>query len=116
MSNLQRKEMAYISSIISIVGTNFCTFVADQRLVSYLGVSCDTVKAWESGTLAPTQMALKMLHLIQEDHTLFKKTTVITKRSLMRPLLFYLRHSLSHGNIKEHRARLPVLFPLICFL
>lgn len=37
MSNLQRKEMAYMSSIIGIVGTNFCTFVADQRLVSYHG-------------------------------------------------------------------------------
>lgn len=37
MSNLQRKEMAYVSAIIGIAGTNFCTFVADQRLVSFHG-------------------------------------------------------------------------------
>lgn len=35
MSDSDRKEMTYMSTIIGIAGTNFCTFVADQRLVSY---------------------------------------------------------------------------------
>lgn len=64
----------YIKTVRDIRSSLRQTLGVTQQVFSdAIGVSCDTMEAWESGTIAPTQMALKMLHLIQEDHTLFKK-------------------------------------------
>lgn len=45
-----------------------------QRAFSeVLGVSCRTVEAWESGKSTPTPTAKKLMHLIEEDHSLVQK-------------------------------------------
>lgn len=70
---LRVPEISQSCSSINIPLLRQALGVTQQTFSDAIGVSCDTVKAWESGVLSPTSMALKMLRLIQEDHTLFKK-------------------------------------------
>lgn len=47
--------------------------MTQKAFAGVLGVSCRTVEAWESGKNTPTPTARKLIHLIEEDHTLIQK-------------------------------------------
>lgn len=47
--------------------------MTQKAFAAVLGVSCRTVEAWESGKTNPTPTAKKLMHLIQEDHSLIEK-------------------------------------------
>ena len=47
--------------------------LTQRAFAALLGVSCRTVEAWESGRSNPTPTARKLMHLIQEDHSLIQK-------------------------------------------
>mgnify|MGYP001121715072 CR=1 FL=1 len=47
--------------------------MSQKTFASYLGVSCKTVEAWETGKTTPTPTAKKLIYLIQEDHAIIQK-------------------------------------------
>ncbi len=47
--------------------------MTQRAFAAILGVSCQTVEAWESGQSNPTPTARKLMYLIQEDHSLIQK-------------------------------------------
>lgn len=47
--------------------------MTQKSFAELLGVSCRTVKAWETGKSTPTPTAKKLMFLIQEDHSLVQK-------------------------------------------
>lgn len=47
--------------------------MTQRAFASVLGVSCRTVEAWERGKSNPTPTAKKLMHLIEQDHTLVEK-------------------------------------------
>jgi putative transcriptional regulator len=50
--------------------------MTQKAFAAALGVSCRTVEAWESGKSNPTPTAKKLIHLIQEDHSILQKLIV----------------------------------------
>ena len=47
--------------------------MTQKAFAKVLGVSCRTVEAWECGKSTPTPTAKKLIHLIQQDHSLVDK-------------------------------------------
>lgn len=47
--------------------------MTQNAFANVLGVSKRTVEAWEAGKSTPSPTAKKLLHLIQQDHTLIEK-------------------------------------------
>lgn len=44
--------------------------MTQKAFAELLGVSCRTVEAWESGRSTPTPTAKKLMHLIEQDHSI----------------------------------------------
>lgn len=47
--------------------------MTQKTFAAVLGVSRRTVEAWESGKSTPTPTAKKLMHLIDQDHSLVQK-------------------------------------------
>lgn len=47
--------------------------MTQKAFAELLGVSPRTVEAWECGKTTPSPTAKKLMHLIQQDHTLIQK-------------------------------------------
>lgn len=58
---------------INVVSIRESLCMTQKSFAAVLGVSCRTVEAWESGKSNPTPTAKKLMHLIQEDHSLVEK-------------------------------------------
>ncbi len=72
-SSFERKRMlpaVDVSAVRSSLG------MTQKSFASVLGVSCRTVEAWESGKSTPTPTAKKLIHLIEQDHTLVQKLSI----------------------------------------
>lgn len=49
------------------------TGMSQKTFASYLGVSCKTVEAWESGINHPSGAASRLLHMMEMDRNLTKE-------------------------------------------
>lgn len=58
---------------VDVAGIRESLCMTQKAFATILGVSCRTVEAWESGKANPAPTAKKLMHLIQEDHSLVKK-------------------------------------------
>ena len=47
--------------------------MTQKGFADVLGVSCRTVEAWETGKTNPTPTAKKLMHLIEQDHSIIQK-------------------------------------------
>ena len=59
--------------VVNVLAIRESLRMTQKAFASILGVSCRTVEAWESGKTNPTPTAKKLMHLIQEDHSLVEK-------------------------------------------
>ena len=59
--------------VVNVLAIRESLRMTQKAFAAVLGVSCRTVEAWESGKTNPTPTAKKLMHLIQEDHTLVEK-------------------------------------------
>ena len=60
------------------------TGMSQKTFASYLGVSCKTVEAWESGINHPSGAASRLLHMMEMDRNLTKELFFSIKMSVFR--------------------------------
>ncbi len=67
---LERKRSLPVVDVAAIRSSLSMT---QKTFAAVLGVSRRTVEAWESGKSTPTPTAKKLMHLIDQDHSLVQK-------------------------------------------